>query len=292
MRNTFKVSHLFGQRGARAVLALTLTSSVAAFGCTTNRTPGAGEPTRSGPGVRTAPTAGPSSGSEGEQLPPPMTSSVRTAPTLRGATPRAIHDMSIANGALTLPGNPVAGSRLLGAVNPAGVGIDSSAALVTGQYVNPTQFTNPQSTVNASISSNPTPVIASGAGGAVGAIGGVVAGVTSSGVIVDASALAPPTSGAAAVFPSVPSTVTLSSSGTPLTPGLSAANASSIALTPTVASSNIALADLARSSTLRTPTSRAPGVIVQSGTATSASSPVRLVTSQSGRVVVTNSPNQ
>lgn len=288
-----KIRNFVGHRAARAAVAITLTASLASYGCTTNRTPGAGEPTRSGPGVRTAPTAGQSTGSEGAQLPPPMTSSYRLSSPLRGANPRAIHDMSIDNGAIALPGNPVAGVRVLGLVNP-GANAGVAGDLVTGQYVNPTQFTNPQPTVNASISSNPTSVISSGAGGG-GTAGGIVSGVTSGGVTIDGSLVAPGNADAAALFTSVPPTLTMTSSGAPLTPGLASANVNAIGLTPTVTSNNAALAARAGASTLRTPTATTgpPGVIVQSGSASGVVvNPVRLATDNRGRVVVTNSSNQ
>ena len=76
--------HLFGQR---ALLAVSLSASIAAFGCTSDRHLGNGDPVVT-PGLRTTPTSSPTTGSEtGSSLPPMYSSYSRTT------------DMSIRNGA-------------------------------------------------------------------------------------------------------------------------------------------------------------------------------------------------
>jgi hypothetical protein len=73
MAKNLKSKQLRGSSVSRALLAVSLTASLAAAACTTNRTPGAGEPMRDS-FIRRSPTSGVSSGSE-TPLPPPMISS-------------------------------------------------------------------------------------------------------------------------------------------------------------------------------------------------------------------------
>src|SRR5688572_8456540 len=94
MRNGLNKKNLNERPAARAIVALSLTASLAAFGCTTNRTPGNGDPYRSNPGV--GPTAAPTSGitgtSSGTTVPdPPMMSSsthVEALPTVNARSKR------------------------------------------------------------------------------------------------------------------------------------------------------------------------------------------------------------
>lgn len=73
MDNNQKIKQLRGGAVSRALLAVSLSASLLGAACTTNRTPGAGEPMRDS-FIRRSPTSGISSGSE-TPLPPPMTSS-------------------------------------------------------------------------------------------------------------------------------------------------------------------------------------------------------------------------
>ena len=75
-------SNLAERSSTRALLAVSLCASMAAFGCTTNRTLGNGNPVVT-PGSRTSPTSGTSAGSESEAV-PAMSSSIRPLfPTVR-----------------------------------------------------------------------------------------------------------------------------------------------------------------------------------------------------------------
>src|SRR5688572_10269323 len=92
MRNRLNRNNLNERPAARAIVALSLTASLAAFGCTTNKTPGNGDPYRSGPGV--GPTAAPTSGvtgtSSGGTVPnPPMMSSSTYVEALPSVNARA-----------------------------------------------------------------------------------------------------------------------------------------------------------------------------------------------------------
>src|SRR5687768_1291145 len=96
MRNALKQKNLNERPAARAILALTLTASLAAFGCTTNRTPGNGDPVHLDPqvGPASAPTSGVTSGSSSgtpveTPPPPPMMSSSTYVEPLPSVTTRA-----------------------------------------------------------------------------------------------------------------------------------------------------------------------------------------------------------
>lgn len=141
MSKAHEKKNLQKRRTAGPLLAVSLAASLAAFGCTTNRNLGNGTPTRSGPDVRTAPTSGVTSGSEGETpvLPPPMTSATLTR--------------ADAAAAIMAQQQPARG-RYLGIVNP-GVADRGyvSDTRVTGQLIPPSFIANPQATINESISS-------------------------------------------------------------------------------------------------------------------------------------------
>jgi hypothetical protein len=178
-------NHLHGQRTTRSLLAITLAASLAAFGCTTNHNLGNGTPTRSGPEVRTAPTSGVTSGGETATPPsnPPMTSSYNRSEVLPTVTPRSIR-RSADEAAAILAGNQAPRGRYLGVVSPGtpGRGYESNNIQT---FVPPALQTNPQQTINATISSNPTPAINSGADGAAIDAGGVVtAGAVTAGAVI------------------------------------------------------------------------------------------------------------
>jgi hypothetical protein len=164
-----------GQRTSRSLLAITLAAAVAAFGCSTNHNLGNGAPTRSGPEVRTAPTSGVTSGGEtaavppGRTIVPPMMSSYTRSETLPSVTPRSIR-RSPDEAAAIMAGHQITRGRYLGLVSPGASGRGYESANVS-TYVNPALQTNPQRTMNSSISSQPTPGITSGAEGTVDAGG-------------------------------------------------------------------------------------------------------------------------
>jgi hypothetical protein len=172
--------HLHGQR---SLLAMTLATSLAAFGCSTDRNLGNGD-LNDRSGVRTAPTTGITSGSESAAptLPPPMTSSYTQPQTqMQSTTTRRPHRLSPDEAALVMADHRPT-YRVLGPVSPALSGnVYNSANLVTGQWQNPAMITNPQLTVNSSLTSGPNPVIGvdvAGGGVATSGAGAITAGVT------------------------------------------------------------------------------------------------------------------
>jgi hypothetical protein len=82
MNKYLNIRYLRWRHTTRVLLAVSLSTTLAATGCTTNRTLGNGAPVRDG-SVRTAPTGGVSGGSE-IPVPPPMTSPVDASPRARG----------------------------------------------------------------------------------------------------------------------------------------------------------------------------------------------------------------
>ena len=198
MNKALKNSNLPQRPAIRPLLAISLTLSLAAFGCTTDRTLGNGDPVTT-PGLRTSPTGGSSIGSEStsssQSLPPSMTSSSSSRfDALPAVTPkkRLTADQAAAIMAQYQSAPRV---RVLGPALPGAAGrAYASDGVVTGQYINPALITNPQVTVNSTISSTATPVVSSGAGG-TGVDGGVgisgavsVAGTTTGGSAVGTTA--------------------------------------------------------------------------------------------------------
>jgi hypothetical protein len=236
MGKAFEDKQLSRQATTRTLLAVSLAATLAAFGCTTNRTLGDGDPTTAGAGVRTPPTGGVTSGTQGSSaLPPSMTSSY-SRPDL--GVPRDVRyvpaDQVAAYMARVERVPPV---RLLGPSAPGAAPPPSaSAAQVTGQFVNPALITNPQLTINSSISSSPVPAIISGAGGGADAgalLGGVVdaggfmAGVVGSGLVVGGNVVTP----SAPIFNPSSVPVTPTSAGLPVPAG---AFATGLGVTPGV----------------------------------------------------------
>lgn len=173
---------LTGQRTMRSLLAVSLAASLAAFGCTTNQNLGNGTPVRGGGDLRSAPTSGVTSGQE-RATPPPMTSSYNSASALPRVTPR---NASRADRAAAIMAGQQTARRgtYLGVVSPGSGGRGYASDQIAGagvyQPTNPALLTNPQLTVNSSLTSGPTAAINSGAGGVGGGVGGgaIVAGAT------------------------------------------------------------------------------------------------------------------
>ena len=133
----------------RFLAATSLALTVAAFGCSTNRYPGNGEPAITTPGygaANQAVTPGSSSGTEGN---PPMASSFVGVPqpntdaVAEAAAQRAYR------------------GRVLGIVNPGGV--QAAPLTAAAQFTPPALLVNPQSTINPSVSSPGIEAIANGA---------------------------------------------------------------------------------------------------------------------------------
>lgn len=269
-----KLNHghdFYGQRATRSLLAITLAASLAAFGCTTHQNLGDGTPTRSGPDVRTAPTSGMTSGGE-RTVPPPMTSSYTRTQALPEVTPRGIR-RAPDEAAAIMARHQAARGRYLGVVNPglSGRGY-ASENIQTGAFVNPALATNPQLTVNSSISSQPTSGISSGANGTSVDAGGVL---VTSGTTAAATIRGTSTPTAAAI-------------------GLPAGTFAATGTLPTVASSGIPTVTAASAGTRRAtttaPTATTPtATTTRAGTALgSVSAPVRILRSTTGSVTVTN----
>ena len=124
MRNKLNRKNLNERPAARALIALSLTASLAAFGCTTNKTPGNGEPYRGAPGVgpTTAPTAnayGSSSGSTAVSDPSMLSSStyIEALPTVKTRASRL--PLTPDEAAAVMAGHQLhRGVKVLGPVNP------------------------------------------------------------------------------------------------------------------------------------------------------------------------------
>src|SRR6266404_5446964 len=115
--------------------------SIAVLGCSTNRTPGDGQPSMTPPNTPAA-TPGSSSGTSN----PPMASAMdlgnRVERANEAAAIVAAHQRE----------------RFLGYINPAGPQPTPPGQMpATGQLIPPSMYANPEATVNASISSEPTP---------------------------------------------------------------------------------------------------------------------------------------
>lgn len=206
----------------RGVAAISLSCALAAFGCTTNRTPGNGQPSSVMPMTSPASpssTPGTSSGTN-----PPMASAMlEPSAALPLIVPRG-------DGAAGITGaRPRVQMRYLGPAFPAATGPELSAQQVTGQVV--PAMVNPQMTVNSSISSGPTEVVTSGGGDGSGNI--VISGGTF------ATSGTPTVTSAASVTPNVGTSSSIASSA--ITSGTSVAapvfNSSTAIVTPTAAAS-------------------------------------------------------
>lgn len=174
MRKTLDPRNLSERPLARALAALSLSASLAAFGCSTNHMPGNGQPAGLEPTVGTT-APGVSGTSSGTTTPPPMVSSstydasmlnAATVNTVNsGASATGIHRRTADEAAAIMAGVAPLRGRVLGPVSPAtNRPAQSAPAIVTGQFINPALRTNPEVTVNSSISSPATPAITSGAG--------------------------------------------------------------------------------------------------------------------------------
>jgi hypothetical protein len=242
MRNTWKTKHLNERPAGRTLLALSLAASLAAFGCTTNRTPGNGDPVVNRPGVGPAPpSSGVTGGSSGSPTSyQPMFSSstyIEALPSVRSRASRL--PLSPDEAAAIMAGNQFNRSvRVLGPVSPgpSTAVTNGGTTIATGQFQNPAMALSPILTVNSSINSAAhLPAISEGAGGGGG--GAVITGAVTSNAII-AGGTTPTTTGAGLA---TGTTVTGASAGTVTTtgaaPGTGAAvfSPSTAAVTPTTA---------------------------------------------------------
>lgn len=189
------------RNGLRMLVAISLTTFLAGLGaCTTNYTPGNGQPTTSG-SYGTMPRAGSYGSSSGTEGSVPQSRMI--------VAPDVITPMysSSSEAAGVLAGHQ---GRFLGYANPGPASPNYGNDIVTGQVIPPALTANPQSTVNSSISSPPTPVITSGVGaGDVGS--GVVIGALSAAATTGTTA-----SAAAAITAPLTATGTTTAATSPL----------------------------------------------------------------------------
>lgn len=272
MGKALKVNKLFGRSATRTLLAVSLSTSLAAVGCTTDRHLGFGDPARPAPALRTAPTAGVSSGQQTAPLPVPMTSSysrdaivVEEAPAISAADRAA----AIMARHARVSGR-ILGPAMPGAANEAYV----SDAIGTGNFTWPALRTNPQLTINSSISSPSSPAIISGAGGEAAPVIGSVNGPGFTGAVTAPGTTVVGTTPGAAVF---------APSGLPVT------TPSPVPLTtPAARPLTVPAATAINPAGAGTP-SRQNGAAIRSNAVTAGASTVRTVTAADGRITITNS---
>jgi hypothetical protein len=186
--------------------------------------------------------------------------------------------------------------RFLGTINPSGPQPNpAQPGQPTGQLIAPSAYANPQTTVNASISSDPTPVITDGGGG------GVVVGSTAASTVgatvapTIAATNATPTTAAAMTTP----TLAASSTATPTTAAIRATPATGTTVpTPTqtsvvtpsptrAANPPLGTLRLSQAATTTTTTTTASSTTRATGNVVS---PIHVVTNANGTVTVTNAP--
>lgn len=313
MHKSINMNALRERNGPRIVLAISFTIFLAGLGaCSTNYTPGNGQPTGSvqyGSKPHAA-TYGSSSGSQGSVPQSRMIVAPETITPMYSSSSEAIAVLAGHQG------------RFLGYANPGPASANYGLDIPTGQVVPPSWTANPESTVNSSISSAPTPVITSGIGDAGGAvvIGGLNSAATTSALTSAATASS---SSTAPVFVNSGSVTTPTNTALAASAGLFAAgpgitssstsastNQNTGLLTPTMSSAstptptraaNPALASAGTSSSATTaPTTVSPTITrsraVSQPIAITApitipgrvARPVRMTTSSSGTVTISN----
>ena len=278
MRNKLNHKNLNERPAARAMVALTLTASLAAFGCTTNRTPGNGEPYRSGPGV--GPTAAPTSGvngtSSGSTVPdqPMMSSSTHTEalPTVNARAKRL--PLSPDEAAAVMAGQTTLnrGVKVLGPVNPAAGTRGLSEGVVTGAFRDPALVA--AATINPGVN-NTVRNVSGGAAGPIVSSTDVSGVAVTNGAVLGASVVAPTTSANGTAL------ATPTNAALPVTPGAFAAG--TVTTTPP-STTPVTGASMTNTTTLSPTTNSA---VVPAPTATSRTV-VSPVTASSGRTVITN----
>ena len=150
-------------RSSVRLLAVTMTLSLAAFGCSTNQFQTGGEPwpaSRAGGSV--TPSMSTTPGSAGPSIPATMVS---------GAVDPVVDAVAV------LEANRSFDGRVLGPAAPGNGAPSVSQQVATGQFISPAVLANPQLTVNRSVSSAPVPVVVSGGTADAGAaFGGAIVG--------------------------------------------------------------------------------------------------------------------
>jgi len=251
---------------ARGVAAASLAVSLAMFACTTDRNPGAGAPLKSSPYAAPSSTPGSESNRPIVQRNPAMSSSMLMPAAAQGVRPVNVDALA------TLAADQGFRGRVLGYLPttepPSGARV-AGTDVPTGQFINPSAYANPQSTVNSSISSSPTPVIA----GSLGATGVAVVGTTAVGAATN---------------------VPMTSSLTNTTSGVTNTSATASAVTvPSVSATQSTTSAAARvPNSLATPTNTAiPVTVGQFAAGPGVSTTVVPSTVNPGSVTITNIPN-
>lgn len=259
--------------------------SIAVLGCSTNHTPGDGQPSMTPP-MNPAATPGSSSGTTN----PPMASAMDISTSVQRANDAAAIVAAHQR------------ERFLGYINPTGPQPTPPDQMpVTGQVIHPSQYANPEVTVNASISSEPTPVITSGADG-IDVAAFLAATATEAAPTVTNSATATPGTAALSATPGQ----FAAGASTTLTTAATTAVPNTAALTPTLSSATtpsptraanppLTTAGVTSSSTTTSMSSTAPfttlatgRLVTPNGAVTNGS--VHAVTNATGAVTITNMP--
>jgi len=192
--------------------------------------------------------------------------------------------------------------RFLGYINPSGPQPTPPGQMaVTGQVNPPSQYANPEATVNASISSDLTPVISAGGGGSGAAtfvaapatVSAPTAGVTSSATATPTTAALTATPGQFAAGPMTSTTAatTTVANTAALTPTLSSAATPSPtrAANPPLASAGVKSSSTTAPTSSTTSSTASTGrLVMPNGVMTNGS--VRATTNATGTVTITNVP--
>ncbi|MFL6247018.1 MAG: hypothetical protein ACJ74H_13390 [Thermoanaerobaculia bacterium] len=295
MSKSLKDSNLSERRVIPTLLAVSLCASIAAFGCTTDRNVGNGDPVVT-PGLRTSPTGGATTGTETESVPPPMMSSYSGAQALPAVQPRVAR-ISREEAALLLT-EMQPRVKVLGPVAPGPSPSANGRVYASDQIALRLQSVEARSTINSSIySPAPDAGIISGAGepvGGVTVIGGDVLGagvtptsnVAGTATTATAAATATPTGTAIATPSALGSVRTLSpTAAAVVNPPASISGSPALA---TVSSARTG-GTVVRGNTITAGTvnTQAPTTQSVSGTTSIGVNPVRVMTTN-GRVTVTN----
>jgi hypothetical protein len=283
MSKTLKTNHLSERPAIRALLVISLCATMAAFGCTTDRNLGNGDPVVT-PGLRTSPIGGNSPGSESPAVPPPMMSSYNGSDALPAVRPRVAPQTTAAEAAAIMAEHQPR-VRVLGTVSPNSGG--------RPYYSDRAQYASGQVSNGYSINStiyNPNPNGAAITSG----VGEAIVGSTVATNVVDAT-------NAATVVPTTSGAVTPTSAAIPVPAGFAAVGtlsptAAAVVNPPASISSSSTLATVSSSRTAGstvtaatpTPTATTTGTTTAVGAgATSAVNPIR-VTNTNGRIMVSN----
>ena len=277
MRNSLKKKNLNERPAARAIVALSLTATLAAFGCTTNRTPGNGDPVHSGPGLgpNASPTAGVPGTSSGGAVPnPPMMSSSTYVESLPSANRAKRLPLTPDEAAAVMADHAVLSrtAKVLGPVNP---GLTNhqyvSEGVVTGAFRDPALVA--ANTINPA--ADAAGVVMGATGGAAGTIvngvNGTINGTVSGTDLNTGSNTGLAGTTAAATVPGTNGTVaTPANVALPFSAGAFAAGPNATTVTPAITGASTTnrttLTPTATSGAAPTPTATS-GAVINPGTA-------------------------